>query len=114
MTRQTKEKAFEDAIIDSLLVNGGYQLGNAANFDRELALDKTTLWQFIQTSQPESWQKLAAIHGSTVEQKFGDRLSQELENRGMLDVLRYSEGMKFCVLTATPMYNTYKEIIFMH
>jgi hypothetical protein len=29
------------------------------------------------------------------------------------DVLLYSEGMKFCMLTATPMYNTYKEIIFM-
>jgi hypothetical protein len=29
------------------------------------------------------------------------------------DVLIYSEGMKFCMLTATPMYNTYKEIIFM-
>jgi hypothetical protein len=29
------------------------------------------------------------------------------------DVLMYSEGMKFCALTATPMYNTYKEIIFM-
>jgi hypothetical protein len=28
------------------------------------------------------------------------------------DVLRYAEGMKFCALTATPMYNTYKEIIF--
>jgi len=27
-------------------------------------------------------------------------------------VLQYSEGLKFCALTATPMYNTYKEIIF--
>ena len=29
------------------------------------------------------------------------------------DVLMYSEGMKYCMLTATPMYNSYKEIIFM-
>jgi hypothetical protein len=29
------------------------------------------------------------------------------------DVLLYSEGMKFCMLTATPMYNSYREIIFM-
>ncbi len=28
------------------------------------------------------------------------------------DVLRYSEGLKFVMQTATPMYNTYKEIIF--
>jgi hypothetical protein len=29
------------------------------------------------------------------------------------DVLRYSESMKLCLLTATPMYNSYVEIIFM-
>ena len=29
------------------------------------------------------------------------------------DVLMYSEGMKFCMLTATPMYNSYREIIYM-
>ncbi len=28
------------------------------------------------------------------------------------DVLKFSEGMKFTILTATPMYNTYREIIF--
>ena len=28
-------------------------------------------------------------------------------------VLQYAEGTKFCALTATPMYNTYREIIFM-
>ena len=30
----------------------------------------------------------------------------------LMDVLGYSEGMKFCALTATPMYNSYLEIIF--
>ncbi|MFN5729037.1 MAG: type I restriction endonuclease subunit R, partial [Pseudanabaena sp.] len=101
-------------ILDSVLVNGGYQLGNAANFDRELALDKTTLWKFIQTSQPESWQKLAAIHGSTVEQKFGDRLSQELENRGMLDVLRYGitdYGVRFKLAYFQPASNLNPETL---
>ena len=113
-THITNEKAFEDAIIDSLIINGGYQLGNAANFDRELALDKTTLWQFIQTSQPESWQKLIAIHGSTVEQKFGDRLSQELENRGMLDVLRYGitdYGVRFKLAYFQPASNLNPETL---
>lgn len=89
MPSQTTEQAFETAIIDTLTSNGGYQLGNAANFDRELALDRPTLLQFIQTSQPTAWEKLAGIHGNTVEQKFLDRLCQELNQRGMLDVLRY-------------------------
>ena len=30
----------------------------------------------------------------------------------LMDVLMYSEGMKFCALTATPMYNSHVEIIF--
>lgn len=88
-TAPTTEKAFEDAIVDYLISNGGYQLGDDANFVRELALDRFTLLQFIHNSQPEAWKKLSEIHGSTVEQKFIDRLCQELTQRGMLDVLRY-------------------------
>lgn len=30
----------------------------------------------------------------------------------LIDILQYSEGMKFCALTATPMYNSHLEIIF--
>ena len=89
MPSQTTEKAFEDAIVSHLSNGGGYQLGDPANFSRELALDKTILLQFIQASQPQSWQKLSEIHGLTVESKFIQRLYQELEFRGMLDVLRY-------------------------
>lgn len=89
MISQTTEKAFEDAIIHHLTSSGGYQLGDPANFSQELALDKTTLLQFIQDSQPQAWQKLSEIHGLTVEPKFIQRLYQELEFRGMLDVLRY-------------------------
>jgi type I restriction enzyme R subunit len=88
-TAPTTEKAFEAAIVDCLSSNGGYQLGDADNFDRELALDRPTLLQFIQNSQPTDWEKLSDIHGPTVESKFIQRLYQELEFRGMLDVLRY-------------------------
>jgi type I restriction enzyme R subunit len=88
-TATTTEKAFEDAIVASLTTDGGYQLGNAAHFDCELALDRLTLLQFIQNSQPDTWKQLSQIHGSTVEQKWLDRLCQELNQRGMLDVLRY-------------------------
>ncbi len=89
MTSQTTERAFETAIVDFLINNGGYQLGNAGNFSRELAFDKATIFQFIQTSQPEAWRRLSDIHGLAVEPKFIQRLYVELELRGMLDVLRY-------------------------
>jgi type I restriction enzyme, R subunit len=89
MPSQTTEQAFENAIIYHLSNSGGYQLGDPANFSKDLALDKTVLLQFVQASQPQAWQKLSEIHGLTVESKFIQRLYQELEFRGMLDVLRY-------------------------
>jgi type I restriction enzyme, R subunit len=89
MPSQITEKAFEDAIIHHLSNSSGYQLGDPANFSKDLALDKTVLLEFVRASQPQAWQKLAAIHGLTVESKFIQRLYQELEFRGMLDVLRY-------------------------
>ncbi len=88
MPSQTTEKAFEDAIVSHLSNGAGYQVGNSATFSQELALDKTVLYQFIQASQPKAWKKLSEIHGLTVESKFIQRLYQELEFRGMLDVLR--------------------------
>ncbi|OKH52151.1 restriction endonuclease subunit R [Calothrix sp. HK-06] len=89
MTVTTTEQAFELAIVDSLIKDGGYQLASADNFSRELAFDKSTILQFVQTSQPQAWQKLSNIHGLAVEPKFIQRLYAELEFRGMLDVLRY-------------------------
>lgn len=88
-TVPTTEKAFENAIVESLTTQGGYKLGDAAHFDRDRAFDPPTLLKFIQTSQPEAWQQLSGIHGVTIETKLLDRLCQELEQRGMLDVLRY-------------------------
>lgn len=89
MTSQTNEAAFENAIIDCLINDGGYRLGNAENFSRELAFDKPTILEFIKNSQPEAWKKLETIHGLLVESKFIQRLYKELEFRGMLDVLRH-------------------------
>ncbi|MBI5416425.1 type I restriction endonuclease subunit R [Candidatus Poribacteria bacterium] len=84
----TNEKSFEDAIEQSLIEHGNYIKGNPANFNRELALDNSILLKFIQETQKEEWDMLSSIHGNEVEKKFLYRLNQELENRGMLDVLR--------------------------
>ena len=88
MPSQTLERTFEDAIIDCLSNGSGYQVGNAANFSKELALDRSVLFEFVQASQPQAWQKLCDIHGLAVESRFLQRLYQELEFRGMLNVLR--------------------------
>ncbi|MBP1908328.1 type I restriction endonuclease subunit R [Methanolobus bombayensis] len=82
------EKAFEEAIEYHLVEEGGYHKGNADDFDRELALDKGVLLSFLKDSQPEKWEKSVSIHGGAVESKILKRLQVELDNRGMLDILR--------------------------
>lgn len=83
------EKGFEESIEQSLVEQGGYSKASPSNFDRELALDPTVLFDFIKDSQPDEWKRLQAVHGAQVETKFLQRLSKELNNRGMLDVLRH-------------------------
>ena len=94
----TNEKAFEEAIEQSLVERGGYVKGDPADFDRALALDPKTLFRFIKDTQKDTWDALAAIHGAEVERKFLYRLNQELDTRGMLDCLRHGitdYGKKF-------------------
>lgn len=84
----TNEKAFEEAIENSLIEKGGFIKGDAKDFSREYALDAKNLLSFLKGSQPTEWKKLSSVHGVGVESKFLQRLTKELESRGMLDVLR--------------------------
>lgn len=86
---KTTEAAFEEAIVASLTHNGGYITAAAAEYHREWAMFPQTVLAFIRNTQPEAWEKLAGIHGESVETKFFRRLFKELDNRGMLDVLRH-------------------------
>src|SRR3989338_10056923 len=85
----TNERAFEEAIENSLIERGGYSKVDVKEFVRELALDTKTLISFLKESQPTEWKKLSAVHGAEVETKFLQRLTKELDSRGMLDVLRH-------------------------
>lgn len=85
----TTEQAFEEAIETSLRTQGGYLPGKASDWSRELALDRNSLFAFVQATQPDAWDKLTGIHGQDVEIRFLSRLVKELDNRGTLDVLRH-------------------------
>src|SRR5690606_13955505 len=43
---------------------------------------------FLQSSQPNKWEKIKAIHEKDVENRVLQRLYKELDLRGSLDVLR--------------------------
>lgn len=51
------ELTFETAIEQELLTHGGYAQGCPEDVDRELAIDKNTLIEFLKTSQPKEWEK---------------------------------------------------------
>lgn len=84
----TLEQTFETAIIESLLANGGYALGNAGDYSPELGMFKAEILQFLRDTQPKQWDKLAAIHGADIENRLIQRLYKELDLRGALDVIR--------------------------
>lgn len=84
------EEALETTIEAHLLADGWHR-GSNAFYDRGLALDTGELFTFIGATQMEAWEKLIARHGGdqdTAQRKFKRRLSDELNRRGVIDVLR--------------------------
>jgi len=91
------EATFESNIVDHLCKNG-WHLGSAADFSKDLALDKQAILTFVQSSQPEEWEKLKQYYREDTENKFIQRLFKELDLRGTLDVVRHGitdSGCKF-------------------
>lgn len=88
MTSIHTESTFESAIVQALVEHGGYLETDAADFSRELALDKRQILAFLKETQPLRWEKLTAVHGADAENRILQRLFKELDLRGSLDVLR--------------------------
>jgi type I restriction enzyme, R subunit len=86
--KQTSEAAFETAIVQSLVENGGYTQGETDGYSPELGMFKAEVLQFLQETQPRQWEKLAAIHGDDLENRIIQRLYKEMDLRGSLDVIR--------------------------
>ena len=84
----TTENTFESAMVQSLVEEGGYTEGNGPDYSPELGLFKYEVIQFLQASQPKRWAKIAAIHGADADNRVVQRLYEEMDLRGSLDVLR--------------------------
>ena len=88
-----REIAFESAVEHSLLTSGGYEKGNPAQYDRTRALHPHLVLGFVQSTQPKSWQAIAAYYGNSAADAFLAELTLALDTRGTLDVLRH--GLDF-------------------
>lgn len=84
-----QEHHFEAEICQSLVADGWlYADGDAANYDRANALFLPDLLTWIETTQPDTWQRLTKTHGPALPERLAERVRKSLNERGTLDVLR--------------------------
>jgi type I restriction enzyme R subunit len=85
-----KEISFETEICAHLAAHGWlYAEGDAASYDRALALFPDDVVAWVQATQPKAWGVLVKNHGSAAKDTLLRRLRDQLDQRGVLDVLRH-------------------------
>jgi type I restriction enzyme, R subunit len=85
-----KEIAFESEICQHLAAHGWLHAdGDAALYDRALALLPADVLAWVQATQPNAWEALTKNHGAKAGDTLLARLRDQLNQRGTLDVLRH-------------------------
>ena len=88
-----KEKVLQDHLIAELQRGEGYERRDPkVDYDRTMAMDRALVVRFIQSTQPEAWEKLTQHYTASAEDVFFKQLEKALKDRGLLDVLR--KGIK--------------------
>ena len=85
------EQRFEDH-IEAHLNQSGYRSLQSSHYNKPLCLIPSETLRFIHMTQLTEYQKLERQPGGDTSQKLLDRVSREIKNRGVLDVLR--KGVK--------------------
>ena len=84
-----KEISFELEICQHLAAHGWlYAAGDAQGYDRARALFAADVLAWVQATQPKAWEVLDKNHGIKAGDTLLDRLRDQLDQRGTLDVLR--------------------------
>ncbi len=84
----TSEKGLESIIIVSLVEEAGYVQGDPQDYDREHAVDRAKLLQFLSATQPDTYEALGIDEEGPKRTQFLHRLQGEIAKRGVVDVLR--------------------------
>ena len=83
------EIRFEEAIEQSLVTNGGYQVGSPGTYDEELGLFPDEVLAFVADNQPKRWQSLVDMQGDNAGDVLLASLVKELTSKHVLHVLRH-------------------------
>jgi len=85
-----QEISFETEICHHLADHGWlYDDGDATAYDRARALFPADVLAWVQATQPKAWETLTKNHGAQAAETLLNRLRDQLEQRGTLDVLRH-------------------------
>lgn len=85
-----QEISFETEICRRLAGNGWLHAeGDAVAYDRARALYPADVLAWVQATQPKAWETLTNNHGTQAADTLLNRLRDQLEQRGTLDVLRH-------------------------
>nr|WP_199000912.1 type I restriction endonuclease [Flavobacterium sp. ASV13] len=88
MTTNTTEKGLEEHITQYLVdVNQYIQRENKV-YDNSNCLDQELLFQFLESTQPKAVAKLKQYHKDLYQQKIIKRLNDQIQAKGIIEVLR--------------------------
>lgn len=87
-TTDTSEKGLETIIVNSLVNEAGYVLGDPKDYDREHAVDLVKLLEFLETTQPDTYGVLGINREGPKRTQFLHRLQGEIAKRGVVDALQ--------------------------
>jgi len=76
------EADFEEAVVRSLVEDGGYVENEPSTFNADLGLFERDLVEFVRTTQPEAWDSLVRLYGSSAETQLAKRLTKQIDTRG--------------------------------
>lgn len=90
MTKQTDttEKGLETHIGQYLVNENGYLLRENNAYDNVACLDSALLFEFLEATQPRSVAKLKIYHKDLYEQKITKRINDQIQAKGVVEVLR--------------------------
>ncbi|WP_206915888.1 type I restriction endonuclease subunit R [Alicyclobacillus suci] len=93
--------------IEAWLVQSGYRSkrieGHALEAFKKYALDVEVLFEFLESTQQKSLERLRKVYKEQTKEKILERLNKELNSRGMIDCLRH--GIKDYGVTLRLAYN---------
>lgn len=90
MSKQTDttEKGLEAHIAQYLVEENNYLLRENKVYDNVSCIDSELLFQFLEATQPKSVAKIKTYHKDLYEQKILKRLNDQIQAKGIIEVLR--------------------------